>query len=289
MDEQPRRDAGNACCLGIMSNRNRNRGFTLIELLVVIAIIAILAAMVLPALSKARLRALRIQDISNLNQWGKSFHMYADDNGDSMPPGWNVPRGMWMVALRNYYAVDKIRFCPAAMQTRENLPDRWVNKGKETLTLAWGVMGVNGYPVPAWGEEGMAGSYGINGWMHNPPATAGPDFDGTQPGFWRKLGNAAKTLNNNVPLFADSMWDGSEPRHTDPAPPQVGDQNQSSGMTDFCIPRHGSLKPTDMVFVDGSARFVGLKELYRLNWSTVFDTTYQDRQNRWPAWMNAYQ
>ena len=151
----------------------RSRGFTLVELLVVISIIPLLMAVLLPGLSAARRQAKNVKDMANLRQWGVMLTMFAQDNDGKLMVGWNGGE-MWTTSLLKYYkGSENICLCPMASTVfRSNFPPTFHFMGTDTIDqtfMVWGKFNVNNYPInAAYGEQdGMYGSYGINGWVYD--------------------------------------------------------------------------------------------------------------------------
>ncbi len=267
----------------------KHEGFTLIELLVVIAIIALLMSLLMPALNRVREQARQVACLSNLRQWGLMFVLYTEDNDQSFPTGWNGGT-MWMVDLMAYYqGGDDVRLCPSAKKFLHTI----TGNVPGTFT-AWGKYGEPGYYdgwVPSWGQAGQYGSYGINGWVHNALAQGTYSIaEENRPLFWRKMtGRGA----SNIPLMGGCMWDGSEPRHTDPPPIAEGLQLSNSNMSIYCLNRHNGGPNT--LFMDTSVRKVGLKELWALKWHRDYDIAGPWTKaggairSDWPEWMQLYE
>lgn len=134
----------------LRGNQQAVRAFTLIELLVVIAIIAILAAMLLPALSKAKERARRIQCLNNLHQFAIATTVYASDNREKLPIidnngagwAWDLPDPAAQLMLRSGLQ-KKTFYCPGTAPRFDDTIN-FVNAYPDSL---WNFQPVGGFHV----------------------------------------------------------------------------------------------------------------------------------------------
>ena len=157
MKQMSRRVTGHGC----QEYFTRNKGFTLIELLVVIAIIAILAAMLLPALSAAKVRAQGISCVSNMKQLQLAAILYGNDNADACPENEPVTGGFLPGGNQNPNNPIQPCWVAASMGTTSNpnppaREDASADNPKGCSTNAY-FLGVFGDTVPADSANGMAG------------------------------------------------------------------------------------------------------------------------------------
>jgi len=270
--ESPRPVGGNA---GSDDGRNRcscrKRAFTLIELLVVIAIISLLMAMLLPALSTAKMQAKDVACRAKLHQWGTIWKMYTDDNGGDF----NHDLG-WIGPLYPYFRDTDMLYCPTATKPLSR-------------DFAWGGRRIDfTYAASEEDDERMGHiivSYGQNMWLTH---TSG----GTRRDEW-----LWKTANVKAPHEIPLMADGGTctPYHHDSPPEYEGQVYFSEPMNvneirNVCLNRHrGAI---NVLFVDFGARKVGLKELWELKWRRQWFTSKYGQPDYtppvWPQWMQKF-
>ena len=232
------------------------------DFLVTLGCITFLLANIAAIGTVGRRRAKEMVCLSNLYQWAGVFQAFLDDNNGYFMQGWS--RGtsqIWYNALRPYYSDNKqILRCPEAVK-----PLSQAEYGGDP----------SGGTFNTWfSTSGVYGSYGICSCLPNPlPSTS--DY------YWRRSDVAGA---DNVPLILDAQWFTSWPWWTDEPPEYPGARWRSGAeggsMGLFCIPRHyGAING---LFLDFSARKIGLKELWLLKWCRTYDLT-EARQNE-PDW-----
>jgi prepilin-type N-terminal cleavage/methylation domain-containing protein len=281
-----------------------NKAFTLVELLVVIAIIAILAALILPALSSAKLKAWQVSCLSNTRQLALMAITYQNDYGKGLPHNaGNMP--VWSRALEWSDPVGVIvpeapdvSICPLAKDLPPGMHPQqgeWYGNNHGTAANCWAVVG---------GDAGKitytTGSYAANDWFELAGAPALAGF-----GQLNGSGNlgfptaASVRYPAQTPLFSDGTWKIVTPQMQEMPVDLFGGTGAPAGDAPeptigiVTIARHGSKPPVhaylpanrlaalprawgvNVSFDDGHAELVKLPDLWELTWNRTWNPSVQ--------------
>ena len=259
--------------------QGRKRAFTMTELLVVMATVTSLAAMLWPAIQQAGRHARAVACQGQLRQWGLGFTAFLDEYDN---PVIDAGSDVWETFWRRYCDRRKGLFlCPMATRHEVNTDDpacvvrEAAGFGVGSKFTAW-KLSIRTPTTPGHGP--LLGSYGMNG-------TGLILLD-------QRVSKGRRVDRTNVPVFLDGASFDAWVQSSDPPPAFDGQLVAYSDIKSWCIDRHAG--GTNSLFLDWSVRKVGLKELWTLEWSPLFDRRGPwtraggVRPENWPQWMRSF-
>jgi len=259
--------------------------------LVVASACVVLALLTLGAAGRqGRRRAKEMVCLANLRQWHAVFQDYVEQNNGKFFTGIGRNGYWWPAQLdeaTQSWKKNRTWFCPTA--TKPMIDEYGRSAPRFDIFNAWGIYTPGTFSQ--LGPDGIAGSYSLNGytivlsdsWLSEGAYERGvPASDG-----WRDFESVPQA--ETVPLFLDSLRFDVWPLATDAPPAKESSAWVGDYMAQCCINRHGGA--VNCLFLDGSARKVGLKELWTLKWHRSFDvagpwtTAGGALASDWPEWM----